>query len=61
MDTKIRPLKKYVRVARTELLILGLNLFSNQNQMIRFFKNQLTKSFDSDLKIFESESFDSNI
>ena len=28
--------------------------------MIRFFKNQLTKSFDSDLKIFESESFDSD-
>ena len=29
--------------------------------MIRFFKNQLTKSLDCDLKIFESESFDSNI
>ena len=36
MNTKIRPLKKYVRVARTELLILAFNLFSNQNQMIRF-------------------------
>ena len=35
-----------------ELLILRFNLFLNQNQMIRFFKNQLTKSF---------ESFDSNI
>ena len=27
--------------------------------MIRFFKNQLTKSFDSDLKILESKSNDS--
>ena len=40
------------------LLILRFNLFLNQNQMIRFFKNQFTKSFDSELKIFESESFD---